>query len=196
MADRIWIENKDQGIIAEQLAESPKRMARATRLAANTALRRANTAVKRGMASELGIAQKHIKGRIILRPAKTDSSVSTSGDTSARRDAFARLWIGLNRVAARQLYWGRLKQDDQGAWAKKYFFRDSFVAYRKSKKGPSIYKRIGRDRFPIKLQGVEIDKPETRALLDKVAIGAEQKYADEVQRLLRVDWSKVKKGRR
>lgn len=196
MTDRIWIENKDQGVVAEQLSESPKRMERATRLAANTALRRANTAVKRGMSSDLGIAQKHIKGRVIFRPAKADSSVTTSGDTSARRDAFSRLWIGLNRVAARQLYWGNLKQDDSGAWAKKYFFRDSFIAYRKSKKGPSIYKRIGRDRFPVKLQGVEIDKPETRALINRIAIGAEDKYADEVVRLLRVDWSKVKKGRR
>jgi hypothetical protein len=195
MSDKIVVENKGFEELQRQFANSPKKLEQATRLAANTAMRQAQTNVKRGLTEISGAKnQKFLKERrrLFLTAAKKDSSIITSGVSGSKsRDAFASLWIGLNAVPAREIYWGKARAEAKGASLGDYYFEGGWIGFRTSKLGAGIYKRIGPDRFPIKLQGIEIDSPEVRAMIDRVVDVTEARYANEVARLLNVDWDQA-----
>lgn len=56
------------------------------------------------------------------------------------------VWVGYNPIAASRV--GRLRQDEKGAWARRYYFEDGFLATMRSGYR-SIFTRVGGDRLPI-----------------------------------------------
>lgn len=195
MADKISVENKGVLKLAAELKKSPDRIAKATILAANKVMGRAEGLVAKNIQIETGIkTQKAFKERkrFFFARAKEQQTVVSSGlPSGATRDAFARLWIGLNAIPARQPYWGLARQFESYSSVGDYAFADAWVGYRKSKAGPGIYKRIGPQRFPIKLQGVEIARPGVRAAINRVVDVSEIRFSNEIIRLLNIDWDKV-----
>lgn len=197
MADRITVDAREVTKFAEALEGSSKKVEKATLRAANRSIREAFTLTKRGLQTVLKLPnQKFIKDRrrLFWSPGQVDRSITTSGvGGKTPKDAFARLWIGLNAVPARKLYFGPLKQTADGVIVKRTgtFFGGAFLAYRKSSLGVGAYKRIGPDRFPIKIQGVPIDTPEVRSMIGRVVDVTESRYSAEVQRILKLSWDDI-----
>lgn len=66
------------------------------------------------------------------------------------------LWYGLNPLPASS-FKGAVKQDDDGAWKKDFFFKDAFVGKSKKKGQNTIFKRAGKARLPIVEQTITIE---------------------------------------
>lgn len=67
-------------------------------------------------------------------------------------------------VRAREL--GPLTQLKPGAKAGNFYFHKSFVATMNARRGPSIYRRKGRPRFPVSEQGIAIELSALKAAKD------------------------------
>lgn len=188
MPDRVDIDARGVESLERQLNESPLHVQKKVAAAANREMKRARGQVKKGVQAETGIkAQKSLdeRRRFFLE------TINTSGLGKVPRDPFVRLWIGLSAIPARERYWGKARQETRGASLGQYYWPGGWIGYRASRLGAGVYLRTGRERFPIKIQGVEIDRPEVRAMINGVVDGTEQRFTNEVIRLLNVDWDKA-----
>jgi hypothetical protein len=84
--------------------------------------------------------------RSLLAKYRTFASKSRDGVS-------VNVWLGFNQVKAS--YAGRLRQEDWGAAADKFFFPGSFVARMRSGH-VGIFSRRGRSRLPIDEQGINL----------------------------------------
>ena len=112
---------------------------------------RANTS--RELAKETGVPSSFLKKRFFVRRAK-----------AATLPVTAILSVNLYDVRAKNL--GHLQQLSRGGKAGKFMFDGSFVATMNAKRGQSLYKRKGRERFPVQEMGVEI-KTKAEPILNK-----------------------------
>ena len=99
----------------------------------------------RATAKELRIAQKIVRQRLRLY---------SKADPLTRK-----VWLGLNSVAAHRF--GRVQKNARGVRVGDRQFDGAFVIQRY---GGGVYRRKGRDRFPLELVRVPIDEEGGRAL--------------------------------
>lgn len=76
-----------------------------------------------------------------------------------------RITADLSPIRAKFL--GPLTQLKTGAKAGPFFFHGAFVATMHASRGPSVYRRKGRERFPVSEQGVPINE-KTRSILENL----------------------------
>lgn len=196
MANRISVENRGLEKLTKEFEDQPERLTKAARLAAGTVMREARKLVRQGLKEETGSRTQQAfteRRRLYYSGANNLNTLASRGKEITSRNAFARLWIGLNPIPARERYWGRAQEEKSGASIGEYFFSKAWIGYQRSKLGAGAYKRIGRKRFPIKLEVVEIDRPNVRAMIRRVANGTEDRFADEVVRLVNSDWDLISK---
>ena len=185
--DRVWVEQTGLDELAKGFNTTAEKMEKASRLAANKAMRDMRTPIKKAYAKEIGIAQKHIEKRIIYRAAH-------KGGAGRRR--FAILWIGLNPIPATRRIFRNLKQEARGAWAKNYFFLGGFVAKMPKTGHIAIWQSIGAispktGREMIEREEVEAERPEIRSEITKQTRRAQTIFANELERLIEKDLDKI-----
>lgn len=117
------------------------------------AMGRANRKLSRWFSTQAGRAISQQYGLKVGQFQKIRITVSKADFNAQGKPAM--VWIGANPVAAHLIGTPKAAPAYQGAFAKKYFFKDGFVA-QVGGGGRKIFKRRGATRLPIDLQGVDI----------------------------------------
>jgi len=125
----------------------------------------------RALSAELRVQQKLIRARLRLY---------RSGDALGQK-----VWLGLNAVAAARL--GDPRRVAGGTQVGKHFFKNAFAI---AKFGNGLYRRTGRERFPLEL--VKLDIEETGdVVMRQAAARADEHLMRILQQELRFELSKL-----
>jgi hypothetical protein len=130
------------------------------------------------ISKQTGVPREFVRKRLFIRKAiaqQVDGAVITT------------ISVNLYDVRAKNL--GPLKQIFPGAMAGKFMFDKAFVATMKAKRGQSIYKRKGKERFPVSEMGVEI-KTKADPIIDRLVAEVPNVYDKRFQHLLEYESSK------
>lgn len=84
---------------------------------------------------------------------------------AARNNLQARVRANLRGVKPEKI--GALRQTPKGAKVKSFLFEGAFVAHMPSVKAPSIYKRKGKERLPVRAQHVPLE-PEASEVIENI----------------------------
>ncbi|MEG9862938.1 MAG: phage tail protein [Flavobacteriales bacterium] len=126
----------------DEIKHKPGQLAKALQRAVRKTHKWLQRQIITGIAKEILVGQKHVKPRIY---SDFDNKTLTG-----------KVWVGLNPISARRA--GEPRQTSLGAKAGKYFFPGAFVV--RIKNGPAnVFKRVGRERLPIKREMIDIDVP-------------------------------------
>lgn len=147
------------GIVAQYRA-LPRQIDAAKRRAVSKVTRAIPGAAARMLAPVLGVAQKHIRGRLAAKV--------TNGEGVA--------WFGLNPLGVTQRGFGNLRQDKAGARAGRLAFKGAFVATMPSGH-VAVFRRKGAARLPIATETIPMDTPATRAIVVAQARLAKERLA-------------------
>lgn len=154
-----------------------------TENAARTAAKRAllktakwtQTRATRALSSEIRIQQKLIRARLRLY---------------RRENGMEQLvWLGLNAFAAKRL--GTPRRRGGGTQVGAHFFEGAFPIKRY---GGGVYRRTGRERFPLELAKLPIDE-EGAAALRQAAQHADDRLLEVMQQEMQYELSKIMRDR-
>lgn len=146
---------------------------RAARRAVLKTAKWTQTQAARAMSAELRVQQRVIRARLRLYRRGTGME--------------QKVWLGLNALAASRL--GTARRRPGGTQVGRHFFKDAFPIKRY---GGGVYRRTGKDRFPLELARLEIDESGDAALR-AAAQQADQRLLEILQQELRYEFSKVLK---
>lgn len=103
------------------------------------------------------------------------------------RQLYAKVYYGQDPIA---MVWMNPKQNKRGVKAGKNFVKSAFIASIKQGGKPNVYKRVGKERFPVTKQVVEIENESNTVINDHVFDGFEKKFFEIFERELRWETSK------
>jgi hypothetical protein len=164
--------------IIDAIALTEKAACRVAVRALNDTAKWLKSNAARQISKETGVPSPFMKRRFFIRKVvanQVDGPVKTS------------ISVNLYDVRAKNL--GPLQQLKPGAKAGKFMFDRAFVATMSAKRGPSIYKRKGRERFPVSEMGVEV-KTKAEPIIEKLVNEAPAVYDKRFQSLLDFETSK------
>ncbi|MFA5632672.1 MAG: phage tail protein [Porticoccaceae bacterium] len=127
----------------------------------------------RAMSAELRVQQRILRARLRLYKR---------GDGMEQK-----IWLGLNAITANRL--GTPRKKSGGTQVGRHFFKDAFPIKRY---GGGVYRRKGRERFPLELARLGIDAIGALALRE-AAQRADDRLLEILQQELRYEFSKVMK---
>lgn len=120
----------------------------------------------RDLSKNIKIPQKIIRERMtMLRAAKNNLQ--------------SRLRANFRGVKPEKV--GALRQTKKGAKVKSFLFEDAFVAHMPSSKTPSIYKRKGKERLPVRAQHIPLE-PEASEVIENILDSRIHKRFEEIFR--------------
>jgi hypothetical protein len=134
------------------------------------------------ISKETGVPSAFIKRRFFIKKAMAQQ---------LEAPVITTISVNLHDVRAKNL--GHLQQLKTGAKAGKFMFDKAFVGTMSAKRGPSIYKRKGKQRFPVGEQGVEI-KTKAEPIVERLIHEAPVVYYKRFQHLLAFEASKGGSG--
>jgi hypothetical protein len=170
--------------IIDAISITEKAAQRVTVRALNDTAKWLKSNAARQISKETGVPSPFMKQRFFIRKAiaqQLDPPVIST------------ISVNLYDVRAKDL--GRLQQLKSGAKAGKFMFDKAFVATMSAnpfngKRGPSIYKRKGKPRFPVSEMGVEV-KTKAEPIVEKLVNEAPAVYDARFQHLLAFETSKI-----
>jgi hypothetical protein len=165
--------------IIDAISITEKAAQRVTVRALNDTAKWLKSNAARQISKETGVPSPFMKRRFFIRKA-----IAQQLDTPV----ISTISVNLYDVRAKDL--GRLQQLKSGAKAGKFMFDKAFVATMSAKRGPSIYKRKGKPRFPVSEMGVEI-KTKAEPVIEKLVNEAPAVYDARFQHLLAFESSKI-----
>jgi len=154
---------------------SKKAVYAAARRAVLKTARSAQTHVRSELSKELKVQQKLIRAR--LRLYRTDDALTQ------------KIWLGLNAIAAARL--GKARRMKGGTKVGNYFFKDAFPIARY---GSGVYRRQGKERFPLELVKLDIDRTGDAVMRQSTDI-VEERLMRFMQQELRYELIKLDRGR-
>lgn len=140
----------DPEALAKNLAATPREIETATYRAINKTVRSLEVLVAREVGSDVGIAARFIRERMM----------SERANLRKLRGALR------ERVASMPAHIFGSLQTESGVRASKYFFKSAFHA-RLGGRGERVYRRLGPRRYPVKKVYVEIEGA-SRAVFDRI----------------------------
>jgi len=148
---------------------------KAVRAAAMRAIRKSARSIQaesaRKLSAELRLQQKLVRARLRLY---------RKGEGLQQK-----VWLGLNAMAAARL--GAVRKVRGGTRAGRYFFKDAFPI---DQYGGGLYRRTGKERFPLELVKLEIEEA-GRAAVEQAAERGEERFLHFLRQEIRYELLKL-----
>ncbi|GHS91323.1 hypothetical protein AGMMS49949_01520 [Alphaproteobacteria bacterium] len=130
------------------------------------------------IAKETGVPSAFVKKRFFITKAVAQELDSPLCAT-----------ISVNLYDVRPPHLGALQKTSSGAKAGKFTFGGAFIATMNKKRGPSLYKRKGKELFPVSEMGVDI-KTKAEPILERLVNEAPAVYEKRFQSQMNYEASK------